>query len=348
MDDNLQFFADSHCHLDVGCTSKKAEDLADVLNDYELINHRSDFFHVMSSNHIDAKHLELILTRLNNTSIIPYFGVHPWYSHLFTDLRVDDFEDEQELKRKHYGRLLEPQPPAELLEILPIPLNIDDHIKEMNRLVCRYENSGFRVGIGEIGLDKLFRIPANGFFGNQSIVLDDASVKLTPCKVSMDHQVMVFTKQLSLANVVRKPVSIHCVKAHGLLYDKVTGSQATQDIPSIILHSYSGSPDQAGLWIRHYAKSKQNLYFSLSNCINGTENKRDTLEKLVTLMDNTQILLETDVGIDKYLLLPQKKSTYFDQLTEIFNKICAIKNLDHCSAKEIICSNWKNSVSLDE
>ena len=142
-----------------------------------------------------------------------------------------------------------------------------------------------------------------------------------------------------------RPVSLHCVKAHGSLYEKVAGDKDLNGISSIILHSYSGSLDQARLWIRHYAKCNQLLYFSLSNWINGSDNKRDSLENLVTILNDDQILLETDVGIDKYLLTSDTREEYFNHIREIFSKICSIKHWDEGLGREIIHRNWTRSVA---
>ena len=64
--------------------------------------------------------------------------------------------------------------------------------------------------------------------------------------------------------------------------------------------------------------------------------KQDSLKDLVKLLGNDQILLETDVGVDKYLLDPERREEYFNQLKEIFIKICSIKGWGEDLAKEII------------
>ncbi|KSA00849.1 uncharacterized protein AC631_03384 [Debaryomyces fabryi] len=299
----------------------------------------------MSSNHVDIFHLDLILEKLENKAILPYFGIHPWYSHLFTDLKLEEFENEQELKKNHYESVLDPKPSSELLEILPIPISIYSHIEEIRRLATKYQERGFSVGIGEIGLDKLFRIPLNGYFGNQKLTLDDSLNKLSACRVKMEHQTNIFARQLMLASSMKKPISLHCVKAHGLLYDEVTSRKGLDGISSVILHSYSGSLDQASLWIRHFSKTNRQLYFSLSNWINGSDKKQDFLKDLVKLLGDDQILLETDVGIDRYLLDPQKREDYFNQFKQIFQKICSIKEWEEDSAKEIIFVNWNKSIA---
>lgn len=345
MDECILFFADSHCHLDVECTSQIAEELVKFLNNLEVAIGRRGFFHIMSSNHVDIFHLDLILEKLENKIVLPYFGIHPWYSHLFTDLKLEEFENEQEWKKNHYDTVLDPKPSSELLEILPIPISVYSHIEEIRRLATKYQEKGFSVGIGEIGLDKLFRIPLNGYFGNQKITLDNNPNKLSACRVRMEHQKSIFAKQLMLASVMKRPISLHCVKAHGLLYDEVTSNKELDGISSVILHSYSGSVDQAALWIRHFSKFNRQLFFSLSNWINGSEKKQDSLKNLIKLIEDDKILLETDVGIDRYLLDSVKREEYFKQLKQIFQKICSIKEWEEDRAKEIVFNNWNKSIA---
>lgn len=344
MDDYILFFADSHCHLDVECTSNVADKLAEYLNSLELIC-KDNFFHIMSSSHVDIYHLELILDKLNKNVIFPYFGIHPWYSHLFTTLERHAFRDKEEWKLMHYESVLDPKPLVELLQVLPNPIHIDLHLEEIERLVKKYQQKGHSCGIGEIGLDKLFKIPLNGYFGNQKICLNSTPKKLSDCRVRMGHQEIIFSRQLKLASTLKRPVSLHCVKAHGSLYQKVAGDDSTSGICSIILHSYSGSLDQAKLWVRNYAKSSQQVYFSLSNWINGSANKRSSFDDLVRMLPDLQILLETDVGIDRYLLDLKKREDYYQQLLEIFDKICSIKGWDKLEARKIVHNNWTDSIA---
>ncbi|WEJ93873.1 Cut9-interacting protein scn1 [Yamadazyma tenuis] len=161
-----------------------------------------------------------------------------------------------------------------------------------SRLLHKHPGSG----IGEIGLDKMFRIPSNGYYGNQDS--NNSEVKLSACRVKIDHQVAILRVMLQLANDLQRPVSLHCVKAHGPLFDIV---REYHQIPQVILHSFSGSVDQGRRWVAEYRKRDQDLGFSFSHYINGVEDKRSQLNELVGYLDDSQILIETDISIDKHL-----------------------------------------------
>jgi Tat protein secretion system quality control protein TatD with DNase activity len=57
--------------------------------------------------------------------------------------------------------------------------------------------------------------------------------------------VSAFDAQMALAGELGRPVSIHCVKAHGHLYEWLRGQPVEALPPTLALHSYTGSPDMA-------------------------------------------------------------------------------------------------------
>lgn len=83
--------------------------------------------------------------------------------------------------------------------------------------------------VGEIGLDKAARTPETG-------------------KTEWESQLAVFKVQMRLAGVLGRPVSVHCVRAHGALYEVLKDLQQSNGeaaLPTVALHSYTGSPDMA-------------------------------------------------------------------------------------------------------
>jgi Tat protein secretion system quality control protein TatD with DNase activity len=384
----LDLLGDSHCHLDVTCTKNDIRELAERLNTSQFEG-RHDFFHIMTTNHLDLELMDELLEQLDGGVVVPYWGVHPWYSHLFCDelklplsfstaeeamkdpstdsltnqdesttakgdsrngkeknLEIPSLNDLndviatlnevrlkgtlkdssstsatasrnidtpasdetspepslaprtrsllEELKYTHYNSVLTPPPTPQLLAVLPQPIDIHSHLNRIRSLIKKYPQ--LKYGIGEIGLDRMFRIPLNGYFGNQIQPMENQ--KLSYSRVSMDHQQHIFKLHLALAEELERPVSLHCVKAHGSLYNIVT---EYPKIPRIILHSYSGSLEQAKMWMGFYSKSSQRLYFSLSNLINGVDKKATLLRDIVTGLESEQLLIETDVSVDKYL-----------------------------------------------
>lgn len=328
--------ADSHCHLDINCNSKSIDGLVKIIGNSKIFH--DQFFHVMATNHIDLDLVDTLCTKLGKKYVVPYFGIHPWFSHLFTLEIYDDNLLELTIKQVHYRKVLKPEPSSELLLNLPKPINLELYLEKISKIAGKYKI----FGIGEIGLDKAFRVPLNGFLGNPDVP-NTTVEKLSPCRVDIVHQNSIFQKQLDLADKLKKQVSLHCVKAHGLLFDSVKNYVF---IPSIILHSYSGSVDQAKMWIKFYKKSSQSLYFSLSNWINGNDQKRESLTILLKEIEAGSILLETDFSIDCYLQ-EAKFQQYLDELVNIFDLVCSNKQWSLQHAKDVIFNNIKNSIGYN-
>lgn len=327
--------ADSHCHIGIDCTDSDIDALADQFNN-GLVD-KDDFFHIMTTYHLDVGFVDRLLSQLKSSVVVAYFGVHPWYSHLFSTEDHGDV-DLLQLKKLHYNKVLVPAPSEDLLLVLPVPILLEEHMTKLERLI-EIHGHKFKCGIGEIGLDKLFRVPSNGYFGSQ-LAQNNGATKLSSCKVSMEHQTAVFDRQLQLANKLKKHISVHCVKAHGLLYDIIPRYTS---ISSVILHSYSGSSDQAKRWITTYKGKKSKLFFSFSNWINGTDNKRCLLEDIIGYAEDNQILVETDVSVDDYLVRG-KHEDYFLHLEGIFEKVGTILGRDQDEMVELLRRNMCRSI----
>ena len=83
--------------------------------------------------------------------------------------------------------------------------------------------------VGECGLDKAARAPETG-------------------RTEWAAQQTVFEAQMRLAAALGRPVSVHCVRAHGALYEYLREAEAQGEgaaPPTVALHSYTGSPDLA-------------------------------------------------------------------------------------------------------
>jgi TatD DNase family protein len=86
------------------------------------------------------------------------------------------------------------------------------------------------AGIGEIGLDKA-------------------------CRVDFGRQQQIFASQLEMAATLKRPLSIHCVKAWGPLVEMLTEYSGRNQLPPTMIHSFSGSSEilqrliKLGCWI---------------------------------------------------------------------------------------------------
>lgn len=312
--------ADCHCHIDVRCTESDAERTAHAIASAR--DFRNGFFSIMTTYDRDRLLLETMFDRLGTAQnkLMPYWGVHPWYSHLFSFGEDGDNLDGS-LKERHYNSVLVPPPTARMMAILPEPIDMKRHLVAMRGSIRRCTPPHGKFGIGEIGLDKLFRVPSSGFYGSTAAT-DPSEPRLSPCKVSMEHQERILQCQLALAAECGAPVSIHCVKAHGRLF------AAMKDYPgpTVILHSYTGSVDQARMWVRKADKSRQQLFFSFSQWINGEKSRQ--LHELLEALRDEHILVESDVSIDRHDLGSYKE----EHIRRIVETVCEIRRWESLDA----------------
>ncbi|ROW09429.1 hypothetical protein VMCG_02460 [Cytospora schulzeri] len=163
--------------------------------------------------------------------IVPAFGWHPWFSHQLYDdsLPVEeatydpsspDLEGE---KQRHYNAVLSPSPQTkddkDFIIQLPTPQSLSSLLSQTRSYL---EAHPFAL-VGEIGIDRAFRLPSHGVFqGDPEKGMTPGrrnGESLSPYRVNADHQVRIFKAQLNLAGEVGRPVSVHGVQAPGILYD---------------------------------------------------------------------------------------------------------------------------------
>ncbi|EEH43084.1 uncharacterized protein PADG_07904 [Paracoccidioides brasiliensis Pb18] len=155
--------------------------------------------------------------------IIPSFGWHPWFSHqIIDDINSETRNDPPCSKAEHYKGVLTPPTKDEgLLHALPDLYPLSKLIAD-TRARLRQHPHGL---VGEIGLDRSFRIP-NAWLPHE-LEKRDASLtpgsregrSLSPHRVALAHQRQIFKAQLRLAGSMQRPVSVHCVQAHGAVLE---------------------------------------------------------------------------------------------------------------------------------
>lgn len=162
---------------------------------------------------------------------IPSFGWHPWFSYQIYDdttTNASKYDGSAESKIAHYDQILAPAPSAKNPAFgvgLPNPRPLSQFIQETRE---RLEKSPFAL-VGEVGLDKAFRIPESWTSSpdaEQTPQRDESLTPggregrhLSPHRVSLDHQSAILKAQLKLAGELNRAASVHGVQVHGALYN---------------------------------------------------------------------------------------------------------------------------------
>lgn len=172
--------------------------------------------------------------------IVPCFGWHPWFSHQMY-LTEDDASDQGDgnakepanltgdAKIEHYRTVLQPlrENPSEedraTYLSLPDPTHFSAFLAQTRQNLKRYPYAL----IGEIGLDRSFRIPESwvqhsDLWSKRNHALTPGGRegrRLTPFRCSPQQQKKIFKLQLQLAAEMGRGVSVHGVQAHGLVLE---------------------------------------------------------------------------------------------------------------------------------
>ncbi|MCJ1390165.1 hypothetical protein MMC18_003023 [Xylographa bjoerkii] len=156
--------------------------------------------------------------------VVPSFGWHPWFSHLIYDdtgegtgqapSRID--------KNQHYRSVITPSPEDEaFIQSLPEPRALSDLLATTKQYLLKHP---FAL-VGEIGLDRSFRLPANTRIDQAREPEPGLTPgsrdgrKLSPYHVEMNHQRKILKAQLNLAGELGRAVSVHGVAAHGIVFE---------------------------------------------------------------------------------------------------------------------------------
>jgi Tat protein secretion system quality control protein TatD with DNase activity len=226
---------DAHCHpTDIMSSVDKIQNMktrvltvmATREQDQDLVITAADAHSVKSS---DSN------TWSKEECIVPCFGWHPWFSH---QMYISDSTDSQsqsqapltgDAKLAHYQSVLQPshdpltdQDRATLLS-LPDPTSFSTFLSQTRTHLLRFPHAL----VGEIGLDRSFRIPESWDTNAELWDKRDHSLtpggregrRLTPFRCSPQHQKEICKLQLQLAAETGRGVSVHGVQAHGLVFE---------------------------------------------------------------------------------------------------------------------------------
>ncbi|KAB5540406.1 TatD family [Coniochaeta sp. 2T2.1] len=228
---------DAHCHptdtmssiadipnmsarvLTVMSTRAQDQDLVPSVADTHGIQD-VDALHSSSSSSSSSRH------------ILPAFGWHPWFSYQLYDDSLPrekatyppDSTDPKAAKIAHYKSVLVPAPDEEFISSLPDLIPLSTYLPQVRSRLKAYPLSL----VGEVGLDKGFRLPVP--WTEEEHSARDASLTpggregrwLSPHRVSLPHQTNILQAQLRLAGELGRACSVHGVQAHGALFDALS------------------------------------------------------------------------------------------------------------------------------
>jgi Tat protein secretion system quality control protein TatD with DNase activity len=153
-------------------------------------------------------------------------GYHPWFSHLISLERIPQTDTAKEM---HYRSLFlrADQPKAAHIEALdrlvpslPHPFALEDLVADVRANIAHFielhkqDAKRSRPMLGEVGVDRSFRIPSSPHRAADPLVDDGGSgQRLTPLQVPIAHQISILEAQLAIAVELNVNVSMHSVGA---------------------------------------------------------------------------------------------------------------------------------------
>jgi Tat protein secretion system quality control protein TatD with DNase activity len=170
--------------------------------------------------------------------IVPCFGWHPWFSHQMYITKEGGNDEGQAKKQEpltgdakiaHYQSVLQPSRDSlsdddrQIILSLPDPTSFSVFLSQTRQHLERYPYAL----IGEIGLDRSFRIPESWVDNEDLWAKRDHNLtpggregrRLTPFRCAPQHQKKICKMQLQLAAEMGRGVSVHGVQAHGLVFE---------------------------------------------------------------------------------------------------------------------------------
>lgn len=220
---------DAHCHPTDTVSSKRniPEMKARVLT---IMATRAQDQHIVAGFADSLGLAESDLGHLGGTEdarcqVVPSFGWHPWFCHqLYDDTDTTFMQQGHQAPdmMAHYKSVLTPEVDDEdFLRALPAARPLSEYLAQTREYLLQFP----LALVGEIGLDRSFRLP-NDWLPGQKNERDSGLTsggregrRLSPYRVHMSHQRRILKAQLHLAGDMQRAVSVHGVAAHGVVFE---------------------------------------------------------------------------------------------------------------------------------
>ncbi|KAG5800575.1 hypothetical protein H9Q69_000462 [Fusarium xylarioides] len=289
----------------------------------------------------------------DKTTVIAGYGRHPWFSHELFDDSLEDptyvpSDDIEAAKAQHYKAVLSPAPtdPA-FWRDLPVPIALSTFIAETRARLIEDPYAMWTDPKPEPDPD---RTPG----GRQRRPLSQHRINIT-------HQKVLFMAHLKLAGELGRPVSVHGVQVHGILYDALTECWKGHELrgrrsrekekkegkveqpgdtpkpypPRICLQSFSGKSDAVKQYLKPFIPAKIFFSFSKTNNLRSDEERKKAKDAIRLVPDN-RILVESD--------LHTAGERMDSELEEMYRVICEVKGWGLEEGVEKIAENYQEFV----
>lgn len=264
--------------------------------------------------------------------------MHPWWSHHITFESIKKLEHYASLFPSWFASEHLTEEAQSLLQSFPEPTTFEVFVAETLRPYLIYFPQAM---LGEVGLDRSFRIPYPQTDAKSNREEHKVSKKFTGLKTPVEHQVRLLREQMEIAFRLDRNVSMHSVQAQGATVELLTSLEKRSDNwkssrSKICMHSYGGSVETIGQILRLHPTR---VYFSFSTTINA---RLDRLEALIAATPDDRLLIESDFN-------DVRKSE--QRVWEILCTVCQAKRWTLPSAVDTLEANWSafgNSTSFHD
>lgn len=284
---------------------------------------------------------------------------------------ASSLSDEQRIQ--HYQSVLTPKSDnRNFLLALPEPRPLSHFLAQTKQYLEKYP----LALIGEVGLDKTFRIP-EAWLPEEKEDRDESLTpggregrRLSPYRVAMDHQRKVLLAQLRLSGELGRATSVHGVGAHGVVFETLCETWKGHEKKVL---SKREQKREADAQRRHGSLQQENddttdgpapyppriclhsysgppetvkqytnpaipadIFFSFSSVINLSTPAASKTEESIKAVPDHRILIESDLNI-----AGDRMDGY---LEDIVRKICELKGWSLEDGVRQLGNNWRRFV----
>lgn len=121
-------------------------------------------------------------------------------------------------------------------------------------------------------------------------------IKHAATEEEFTRQIDVFEAQMDIAAAMRRPVSVHCVRAQGAMLDLMSKRKEIERYPpAVILHGFTGSAEFVKSLLKLNKGRGSRFYFGLCSATSGS---LKNFGELLHVIPKNRVLIESDCFVD--------------------------------------------------